>query len=288
MIRAGYGRRAPARDVRRRSGPAGMTLAMELARRGRPSLVLESGSTGRARRRTFRAPRSSIPPATTTCASPTARRLGGTSNLWGGRSMPLDPVDFVAAALRRRVRWPIGYDDVAPYYATACRYVDCGETVFTLAAPELSAANDDFEFDRIERASNRPWFQKAHAATPRRLAADRHSPRRDRGRDRIRRERPRDRRRRRDRRRAATAPGGGTHRARCWRARIDATAAGCATPPTRRYSAARMARSAATTWAMSSARSPTWSLTTRASTPRSTSCATGAARSCAVALRRVP
>ena len=95
----------------------------------------------------------------------TARRLGGTSNLWGGRSMPLDPIDFVPRPFVGGARWPIGYDDVAPYYATACRYVGCGEAAFTLAAPELVAANDDFAFDRIERASNRPWFQKAHAAT---------------------------------------------------------------------------------------------------------------------------
>ncbi len=79
--------------------------------------------------------------------------------------MPLDPVDFVPRPFVGGVRWPIGYDDVARYYATACRYVGCGEAAFTLAAPGLSAANDDFEFDRIERASNRPWFQKAHAAT---------------------------------------------------------------------------------------------------------------------------
>ena len=33
------------------------------------------------------------------------------------------------------------------------------------AAPELGPVDDDFSLTSLERASNRPWFQKAHAAT---------------------------------------------------------------------------------------------------------------------------
>ena len=147
------------------SGPAGLTLAMELARRGRPTLVIESGLAHPSEAQDLSRAEIVDPARHDDMRIATARRLGGTSNLWGGRSMPLDPVDFVPRPYAGGARWPIGYDDVAPYYATACRYVGCGEAAFTLAAPELSAANDDFEFDRIERASNRPWFQKAHAAS---------------------------------------------------------------------------------------------------------------------------
>ena len=147
------------------SGPGGLTLAMELARRGRPTLVLESGLDRPSDAQDLARAEIVDPTRHDDMRIATVRRLGGTSNLWGGRSMPLDPVDFVPRPFVGGVRWPIGYDDVARYYATACRYVGCGEAAFTLAAPELSAANGDFEFDRIERASNRPWFQKAHAAT---------------------------------------------------------------------------------------------------------------------------
>jgi choline dehydrogenase-like flavoprotein len=147
------------------SGPAGLTLAMELARRGRPTLVLESGLDRPSKAQDLSCAEIVDPARHDDMRIATARRLGGTSNLWGGRSMPLDPVDFVARPFAGGVRWPIGYDDIAPYYATACRYVGCGEAAFALAAPEIAAANGDFELDRIERASNRPWFQKAHATT---------------------------------------------------------------------------------------------------------------------------
>jgi len=147
------------------SGPAGLTLAMELAQRGRPTLVLESGLDRPSRAQDLSLAEIVDPARHDDLRIATARRLGGTSNLWGGRSIPLDPVDFAPRRFAGGARWPIGYDDVAPYYVRACRYVGCGEAAFTLAAPELSAANDDFEFDRIERASNRPSLQKAHAAT---------------------------------------------------------------------------------------------------------------------------
>jgi choline dehydrogenase-like flavoprotein len=167
MIRAGLeGAEARAHEtIVVGSGPAGLTLAMELARRGRPTLVLESGLDRSSAAQDLSRAEIVDPARHDDMRVATARRLGGTSNLWGGRSMPLDPIDFVPRPFAGGVRWPIGYDDVAPYYATACRYVGCGEAAFTLAAPEFSAADDAFECDRIERASNRPWFQRAHAAT---------------------------------------------------------------------------------------------------------------------------
>jgi len=167
MIRAGLeGAEArPHETIVVGSGPAGLTLAMELARRGRPTLLLESGLERPSRAQELSLAEIVDPARHDDTRIATARRLGGTSNLWGGRSMPLDPVDFAPRAFAGGARWPIAYDDVAPYYAAACRYVGCGEAAFTLAAPGLSAADDGFEFERIERASNRPWFQKAHAAT---------------------------------------------------------------------------------------------------------------------------
>jgi len=152
------------------SGPAGLTLAMELARRGRPTLVLESGASGPSAAQTLSSAEIVDPRRHDDMSIAVARRLGGTSNLWGGRSVPLDPIDFAPRAFAAGARWPIGYEDLAPFYAAACRAAHCGEAAFDLAAPNLEAADDDFALTRIERASNKPRFQKAHAAE---LAASR-------------------------------------------------------------------------------------------------------------------
>ncbi len=147
------------------SGPAGLTLAMELARLGRPTLVLESGLAAPSDAQELSAADIVDPSRHDDMGVAVARRFGGTSNLWGGRSMPLDPVDFAPRPFANGARWPIRYDELAPFYETACRYTHCGEAAFDLAAPGLAPADDAFSLHRVERASNKPRFQKAHAET---------------------------------------------------------------------------------------------------------------------------
>ena len=99
-----------------------------------------------------------------TCATPSPRRLGGTSNLWGGRCIPLDPVDFEPRPFVQGTRWPIGYDEIAPFYAAACRYATCGEAVFETPVPR-HADDVDMSLSKLERSSNKPRFQVAHRNT---------------------------------------------------------------------------------------------------------------------------
>ena len=160
---------APRRSNTRRSssasGPAGLTLAMELARRGRPTLVLESGSIGRAPRRSFPPRRSSTRNATTTCGS-RSPDASGTSNLWGGRSLPLDPVDFVPRAPSPalpagRSATPISRRTTRPPAATPIAASQRSNS----PRPNSPSPIPISRSTAIERASNRPWFQRAHAAT---------------------------------------------------------------------------------------------------------------------------
>ncbi len=44
------------------------------------------------------------------------RFLGGTSNHWGGWCRPLSPVDFTKRPWVPHSGWPIGHDDLAPFY----------------------------------------------------------------------------------------------------------------------------------------------------------------------------
>jgi choline dehydrogenase-like flavoprotein len=100
-------------------GAAGLTLALELAKSGLQICLLESGgvtpdaqvqalydleSTGYPQRQDYMS---------------RARYFGGSCNLWAGRSMLLDPLDFQTREWVPHSGWPIAYADVAKYYPQA-------------------------------------------------------------------------------------------------------------------------------------------------------------------------
>ncbi|MDE2364044.1 MAG: GMC family oxidoreductase [Hyphomicrobiales bacterium] len=145
------------------SGPAGLTLALELERLGRRSLVLESGDRGAGPAQSLSAAEIVDPRRHDDMSIAAARRLGGTSNLWGGRSVPLDPVDFEPRAFACGARWPFAYEELEPWYRAACAYATCGEPLFESPFDGVSVVSDEFSLSRIERSSNRPRFQNAHS-----------------------------------------------------------------------------------------------------------------------------
>ena len=77
------------------SGPVGIALALELERLGRTVLVLESGGlTAEPEAQSLSNAHIVDPARHDDMRIAVARRLGGTSNLWGGRCLPYDPIDF--------------------------------------------------------------------------------------------------------------------------------------------------------------------------------------------------
>lgn len=117
------------------AGPAGIVLALELARAGKDVLLVESGGTA------FDRATQSLGEATIANAArhaplshATRRQFGGTSAIWGGRCVPLDPVDFEVREYMPDSGWPISHGEMAGYYPIACEYAGCGPADFSSAS----------------------------------------------------------------------------------------------------------------------------------------------------------
>ncbi|PKA41989.1 GMC family oxidoreductase [Rhizobium sullae] len=140
------------------SGPVGLTLAKELRQADKRVLVVESGGLDQSAASNELAGALILEPAThddvRICVS---RQFGGTSNLWTGRCLPFDPIDF-----ENRFpdgRWPISYDEIRPFYDRAVEYANCGQG-FVDKAP-LASVDARFELTHLERYSRDPKLFRA-------------------------------------------------------------------------------------------------------------------------------
>jgi len=140
----------------------GITLALELSAAGLDVLLLEAGGTEKtAASQSFY--RGSVVNENLHGPLETFRwrRLGGTSGVWNGRCVPYDPIDFEDRPWMHDGRWPIGYDDVARYFATANRYLEAGDpdysarSTFGTDQPEMIEGfhGGAFSTDSMERFS---------------------------------------------------------------------------------------------------------------------------------------
>jgi choline dehydrogenase-like flavoprotein len=122
------------------AGPAGIVLALELAQAGHKVALLESGGAAFDADTQRLGDARGDDPAHTPMAEATRRQIGGASNIWGGRCVPFDPIDFQPRAIAPEARWPIGYEELARHYARACDWCVCGQASFDAREiPELAA-----------------------------------------------------------------------------------------------------------------------------------------------------
>lgn len=121
------------------AGPAGIVVALELARAGHRVALLESGGTGFDPEAQRLADLAGSDPRHVEGELSMRRQVGGSSNLWGGRCVPFDPIDFEPRSIVGEARWPLGYDEVSTYLQRACDWCRCGEAVFAAEqVPELA------------------------------------------------------------------------------------------------------------------------------------------------------
>jgi GMC oxidoreductase/FAD dependent oxidoreductase len=113
------------------AGPAGIVVALEAAQHGISVVVLESGD------RTFDPSVQELSEAAewdhhrhAALSLSMRRQVGGTSNIWGGRCVPFDPVDFASRPYLGVPAWPVGYEEIQGYFQRACDWMVCGRAVF--------------------------------------------------------------------------------------------------------------------------------------------------------------
>jgi len=137
-------------------------LALECARHGKTVLLLESGGKTRQEKPQHLSFADIVDKRTHfDMALSVARRLGGTSNLWGGRCQQLDPVDFTERAGLVDANWPIGLAELLPFYDQACNYASCGRSIFTTPIDDPTH-NQPVDTHRLERFSTICKVQNAH------------------------------------------------------------------------------------------------------------------------------
>ena len=112
------------------AGAAGLVIAREFLGTGTEVVLLESGGWtmrddaqdlygGEIEQQPFRG-----------LQAGRARVFGGTTTLWGGQCIPLDPIDFEARPWVRFSGWPITYADLAPYYGRAKQRLEIAPEAF--------------------------------------------------------------------------------------------------------------------------------------------------------------
>ena len=100
-------------------GPAGIALALEFAGAATRVCLLESGGLNLDIETQDLNSGASMGWPYWPLAASRVRFLGGTTNHWGGVSLPLNPEDFQKRPWVENSGWPLGYADLSAYYQKA-------------------------------------------------------------------------------------------------------------------------------------------------------------------------
>jgi choline dehydrogenase-like flavoprotein len=154
------------------AGPAGITLALELAGAGHRVLLIESGGDSYKAEVQHLGETTGEDAAHVPMSLATRRQIGGASNLWAGRCVPFDPIDFQHREIVGDAHWPVSYEELAHRFRRACEWCMCGEPYFdarqipSLAGKALIPGwpEDEIRSTSLERWSLPTNFGRAYRA----------------------------------------------------------------------------------------------------------------------------
>jgi hypothetical protein len=130
------------------TGPLGIALALSCRARGLSVLLLESGDEEASPDKAALSEARIVDERRHAPMAVAVRRaLGGASRWWGGRCVPYDDVDFEVRPFALDALWPIGHDEIKPWYEAAAHFLGCGPGRFTTEALRYG----DARFDQLER-----------------------------------------------------------------------------------------------------------------------------------------
>lgn len=109
------------------AGAAGVVLARDLMHAGRDVCLLEGGGMDFEDATQSLFAGNNIGMEYYDLDHARLRFFGGTTNIWGGRNIPLDAIDFEKRDWVPHSGWPIGLDDLLPYYRIAHAALELGE-----------------------------------------------------------------------------------------------------------------------------------------------------------------
>ena len=153
-------------------GAAGISLALSLSGQGLTVLLLESGQAApHAPTQALYAGEVSDERLHSPPDKYRQRRMGGSTTIWGGRCVPLDPIDFDTRSQVPHSGWPISFEDLMPFYPRANALAEAGrfsydaeDTLGPGAAPMIRGFDSPLvQTNGLERFSCPTDFGKRYA-----------------------------------------------------------------------------------------------------------------------------
>jgi choline dehydrogenase-like flavoprotein len=155
------------------SGAAGLTLASELDGSGLITVLIEAGGTK------YQAAQQAALRGEVVDGSPhpapdmyRRRMLGGATSIWGGRCVPMSPIDLETRDYVPHSGWPISWKELDRFYPAAQSYCQVGNYDYKVptgiaknARPTIDGyLRSEIETDNIERFSPPTDFGKLYAS----------------------------------------------------------------------------------------------------------------------------
>lgn len=150
------------------AGPAGITLARRLMTTPFTTCLVESGGADYEKRTQNLYAGANLGAPYYELDQARLRFFGGTLNIWGGRSCPLDEIDFEQREWVANSGWPFGRASLEPFYRRAQADLELGPYVYDercwaelgLVPPALDPDRLRFGFWRFDMARSRFAFHR--------------------------------------------------------------------------------------------------------------------------------